>query len=81
MAWITDPNKTIVALVVVDPGRIHLARQPKSTVETKINVEGKPALDPHMQHPKLLMHVVMIEMGALTSLEHQLDLFGLLIAP
>jgi hypothetical protein len=74
-----DPDKTVIALMVSDPGLIHLPSQPLAAIEANVEAEGKPGLDPYIQLTKLGVLVVMIEVGALGMFQHQSQLLGLTI--
>jgi len=65
---VLDPNKTVIPLLVSNAGLIRLPSQPLAAIETNVNAEGKPSLDPYMQLPKLRVCEVVIQMGALGML-------------
>ena len=76
----TEGDKTVVALLVADAGSVYLPCQPLSSIKTDVYAKGEPALHAHMQLPKLGMQIVVVKVDALTSLQHELDLFGPMIA-
>ena len=68
---VLHPNKAVVALTISNPGLIHLAGQPLTTIQTDIDRERKPGLYAHVHQSKFGMLIIMIEMRAFGVLQNQ----------
>jgi len=57
---ILDPNETVILLLITNPFLFHLARQPFSPVDTYLNRERKPRLNPRVHPPQFRILPVLI---------------------
>src|SRR5512135_524019 len=68
---ILDPDQTVIPLAVTQAPALQLARQPPATVETNIDAEGEPALQPKVAAAPLRMQQIKVEVRALPRLQLQ----------
>ena len=73
---VLDPNETVAALAVGQPGLIHLPGEPLPPVETKVHGEGKPGLHTQVAQAQFFMQEVMIEVETFPGFEHQMNVLG-----
>ena len=65
---ILDPEKLVLAPLVLQVFPVHLARQPLASVEADLDLEGEPGLQAHVQPAELGVEVVVIQLRALATL-------------